>query len=129
MEGNIGILIRCYEDEKGWPVRWINIGTCEIVFDLSGPGAEKVHRIYVSGNEVRQMAGRVIEECIEPGGERSGAGFVTKNFENLFSSIATPGNHFFENPRKLDYFSFFPSYPPLSQIWNTSSFLAPLSLS
>ncbi|KAG7009119.1 chitin synthase G [Physcia stellaris] len=73
-------------------------GTCEIVFDLAGPGAEKVHRIYVSGNEVRQMAGRVIEECIEPGGERSGAGFVTKSFENLLSSIATPGNHFFENP-------------------------------
>ena len=71
-----------------------------MIFDLFSLGTDEFNYVRVPGNDIRQMAGRVIEDCVEKSDDDEvGGGFITKNLEILLHSVSTPGNHFFENPR------------------------------
>ncbi|KAL9041480.1 MAG: hypothetical protein Q9180_001250 [Flavoplaca navasiana] len=73
-------------------------GSCEIIFQTSGPAAQELITFQLPGVEVRKMAGRVMGHCIEKGGvEGHGGGFVTRDFKSLLQSITFPGTPFFEH--------------------------------
>ncbi|KAL8832833.1 MAG: hypothetical protein Q9191_000017 [Dirinaria sp. TL-2023a] len=72
-------------------------GTCEIVFQTSGPAAAEIEYIEFPGYGIRRMAGRVIERCIEREGEFQGGGFLTQNFGRLLDDVSIAGNGFFEH--------------------------------
>ncbi|KAL8849913.1 MAG: hypothetical protein Q9221_005132 [Calogaya cf. arnoldii] len=72
-------------------------GSCEIIFQASGPAAGQMKTITFPGNELRSLAGRVMEQCIEKAGEGQGGGFITRDFKHLLYSITFPGTPFFEH--------------------------------
>ncbi|KAI4276737.1 MAG: hypothetical protein L6R38_005582 [Xanthoria sp. 2 TBL-2021] len=72
-------------------------GSCEIIFQTSGPAADQVNTLKFPGNELRRLAGRVMDQCIEKPGEGQGGGFITRDFKHLLQSITFPGTPFFEH--------------------------------
>ncbi|KAL8785228.1 MAG: hypothetical protein Q9213_003497 [Squamulea squamosa] len=72
-------------------------GTCEIIFQTSGPAATQVMQISFSGDQIRSMAGRVLNQCIVKPGPDQGGGYITRSFKKLLDSITLPGNQFFEH--------------------------------
>ncbi|KAL8667561.1 MAG: hypothetical protein Q9168_007227, partial [Polycauliona sp. 1 TL-2023] len=74
-------------------------GSCEIIFQTSGPAATHLLTVPFSGDELRKLAGRVMEQCIEkPAGNDQGGGFITRDFKHLLAAVTFAATPFFEHP-------------------------------
>ncbi len=81
------------------------IGNCEIHFELSGLGAFHVGRIQFVPDEIRSMAGQVLDQCVV--GEHQG-GYMTKGIHALTDFVTDPSTDFNDDFRECgDVFSAF----------------------
>ena len=63
--------------------------TCNIRFQVAGPAAERLDIVPFVPNDMRNMAGWVLEQCIE---EKSGkeGGWVSKDLSNTVDYLTDP---------------------------------------
>ena len=61
--------------------------TCSIQFQASGPSAEDLEVVYFSGDDMRNMAGWLIDQCVS---DENLGGFATLGLSNAEDYITGP---------------------------------------
>lgn len=57
--------------------------------------------VYISGDELRDIAGYVIDQCVHPAKEAAGGGYIIRGLANAINWVVKPGVKY-DNPyRKL----------------------------
>ncbi|KAL8995244.1 MAG: hypothetical protein Q9169_004980 [Polycauliona sp. 2 TL-2023] len=84
----------------------VNHGSCEIIFQTSGPAANQLNTFAFPGAAVRNLAGRVMDQCIEKpaAGKEQGGGYITRDLKHLLNAVTFPGTPFFEHPPSTSVF-------------------------
>lgn len=77
------------------------LGTCQIQLMVSGKRAQDVPYIVLSGEEVRHMAGWIIDQCVSVTTEDKRGGYITKGLANTIDYLTRPDISYEDPFRKL----------------------------
>ncbi len=84
-------------------------GTCEIVLYASGPSVEEIDFIYFSGDDIRDMAGWIIDRCVSSKADDPGGGFATSDLSNTIDYLGKPSVKYDDPYCKTTIFLLLPS--------------------